>query len=213
MPRKRWHQTRLTSYPLEDHPGRTNIPATGDPLTERQHGDGFTRFGFQNIRGTSIDSGFEIATEIDTMLTLGTDIQGLSETNKPWTPSNRWKYDFMMDAVFNQAKTIYSSTPSDHQCKYQPGGNLLSITGDSVTRTTQMGNDKMGRFSWATMRGKRDEGILIISAYRVCQDANSRAGAFTAYQQQCTMLREAGHARPNPRKQILTTIQALIDIK
>jgi hypothetical protein len=106
MPRRRWHQTRLTTYSQEDHPGRTNIPATGDPLTERQHGDGFTRFGFQNIRGTSIDSGFEIATEIDTMLTLGTDIQGLSETNKPWTPTNRWKYDLMMDAVFNQAKTI-----------------------------------------------------------------------------------------------------------
>jgi hypothetical protein len=119
----------------------------------------------------------------------------------------------MMDAVFNQAKTIYSSTPSDPQCKYQPGGNLFSITGDCVTRTTQTGNDKMGRFSWATMRGKRDEGILIISAYRVCQDANSRAGAFTAYQQQYTMLREAGNARPKPRQQILTDIQTLIDIK
>jgi hypothetical protein len=63
------------------------------------------------------------------------------------------------------------------------------------------------------MRGKRDKGILIISAYRDCQGTNSRAGAFTAYQQQYTMLREAGHARPNPRQQILTNIQALIDSK
>jgi hypothetical protein len=156
MSRKRWHQTRLTTYSLEDHPGRTNIPATGNPLTERQHGDGFTRFGFQNIRGTSIDSGFEIATEIDTMLTLGTDIQGLSETNQQM--KIRLHDGCRMDAVFNQAKTIYSSTPSDHQCKYQPGGNLLSISGDFVTRTTQTGNDKFGRLSWATMRGKRDEG-------------------------------------------------------
>jgi hypothetical protein len=52
------------------------------------------------MQGTSIDIGFEIATEINPMLTLGTDIQGLSETNKPWTTTNRWKYDFMMDAVF-----------------------------------------------------------------------------------------------------------------
>ena len=147
------------------------------------------------------------------MLTLGTDIQGLSETNKPCTTTNRWKYNFMMDAVFNQAKTIYSLTPSDHQCKYQPGGNLLSITGDSITCTTQTGNDKLGRFSWATMRGKRDKGILIISAYRVCQDTNSQAGAFTAYQQQYTMLQEAGYARPNPCQQILLNIQALIDNK
>ncbi len=35
---------------------------------------------------------------------------------------------FMMGTVFNQAKTIYSSTPSDPQCKYQPGGNLLPTT-------------------------------------------------------------------------------------
>ena len=116
---------RLTNYPPENRPDCTNIPATGNPLKERQHRDGFTRFGFQNIQGTSIDSGFEIATEISTMLTLGTDILGLLETNKPWTTTNRWKYNFMMDAVFNQAKTIYSSTPPDHQCKYQPGGNLL----------------------------------------------------------------------------------------
>ena len=203
MPQKRWHQTRLTNYPPEHRPDRTNIPATCNPLKERQDGDGFTHFGYQNIQGTSIGSGFEIATEIDTMLTLGTDIQGLLETNKPWTTTNRWKYDFMMDAVFNQAKTIYSSTPSDHQCKYQPGGNYLSITGECVTRTTQTGNDKLGRFSWATMRGKHDKEILIISACRVCQDTNSQSGAFTAYQQQYTMLREAGHARPNPRQQIV----------
>jgi hypothetical protein len=213
MSRKIWHQTRLTNYSPEDRPDRTNIPATGDPQIERQYGDKFTRFSFQNIKGTSIDSGFEIATDIDTMLTLGTDTQGLSETNKPWTPTNRWKYDFMMDAVFNKAKTIYSSTPSDHQCKYQHGGNLLSITGDCISRTTQIGNNKLGRFSWAPMRGKCNEGILKISAYRVCQDTNSRAGAFAVYQQQYTLLREAGHARPNPRQQILTDIQALIDSK
>ena len=67
-----------TNYTPENRQNRTNIPAAGDPLIERQHGDGFTRFGFQNIRGASIDNGLGIATEIDTMLMLGTDIQGLS---------------------------------------------------------------------------------------------------------------------------------------
>ena len=58
---------------------------------------------------------------------------------------------------------------------------------------------------------------IISASYRVCQcqDTNSRAGAFTAYKQQYTMLRDeaAGHARPNPCQQILTDIQALIDSK
>jgi len=144
MPQKRWSQTRLTTYTPENCPNRTNIPAAWDPLIERQHRDGFTRVGFQHICGANMDNGLEIATEIDTMPMLSTDIQGLSETNKLWTPTNRWKYDFMMDAIFNQAKTIYSSTPSDPQCKYQLGGNLLSITGDCVTRTNHTGSNKMG---------------------------------------------------------------------
>jgi hypothetical protein len=60
------------------------------------------------------------------------------------------------------------------------------------------------------MRGKQDEGILIIVAYRVCQDHNSRAGAFGAYQQQYPALRAQGQRRPNPRQQILTDLENLI---
>ncbi len=71
----------------------------------------------------------------------------------------------------------------------------------------------MGRFAWAATKDKQDKRIIIISAYRVCQDTNSRAGAFTAYLQQYTMLREAGHARPSPHQQILIDIQALVDSK
>ncbi len=68
----------------------------------------------------------------------------------------------------------------------------------------------MGQFAWATMRGKQDEGLLIIVAYRVCQDHNSRAGAFTAYQQQYTALQAQGQQRPNPRQQILNDLEKLI---
>ncbi len=60
------------------------------------------------------------------------------------------------------------------------------------------------------MKGKQDKGILIIVAYRVCQDHNSRAGAFTAYQQQYTVLQSQGQQRPNPRQQILTDLEKLI---
>jgi hypothetical protein len=130
----------------------------------------------------------EIATEIDNMINIGTDIQGLSETNRPWTHTNKWKYNFMMEAVFQQSPTVYALSPTDRTNTYQPGGNLLSITRDNVGQINNTGKDIMGQFAWATMRGKRDKGILIIVAYRVCQDHNSRAGAFTAYQQQYTAL-------------------------
>jgi hypothetical protein len=155
----------------------------------------------------------EIATEIDNMINLGVDIQGLSETNRPWSQMNKWKYNFMMEQVFQQARTVYASSPTDRTTNYQPGGNLLSITRDNVGRIQQTGHNPMGRFAWTTMRGKRDEGLLVIVAYRVCQDHNSKAGALTAYQQQCTELRKQGQKRPNPRQQILTDLEKLIVTK
>ena len=147
------------------------------------------------------------------MINIGTDIQGLSEMNRPWTHTNKWKYDFMMELIFQQARTIYVSSPKDQLTKYQPGGSLLSITGYNVGRINKTGQDPMGQFAWSMMRGKHDEGILIIVAYRVCQDQNSKAGAFTAYQQQCTALHAQGLKKPNPRQQVLTNLAHLITTK
>jgi hypothetical protein len=152
----------------------------------------------------------EIATEIDNMISIGTDIQGLSETNRPWTHTNKWKYNFMMEAVFQQSRTVYTLSPTNRTNTFQPGGNLLPITRDNVGQINNIGKDIMGQFAWATMRGKQDEGLLIIVAYRVCQDHNSRAGAFTAYQQQYTALQAQGQQRPNPRQQILNDLEKLI---
>ena len=63
------------------------------------------------------------------------------------------------------------------------------------------------------MQRKQDKGILVIVAYRVCQDRNSKAGAFTAYQQQCTTLYSQGQKQPNPRQQIVLDLETLIATK
>ena len=60
------------------------------------------------------------------MINIGTDIQGLSETNRLWNHTNKWTYDFMMESVFQQARTVYALSPTERTTKYQPGGNLLS---------------------------------------------------------------------------------------
>ena len=122
-----------------------------------------------------------MATEIDVISTLGTNIQCMSETNKPWTEGNKWEYDFMVNAVFQNAKTVYSSARPDHRYQYMPGGNLLSINGSEAGRIKSTGSDDWGRFCWATLRGKRDEGVIFITAYRVCHESHDRPGVFTAY--------------------------------
>ena len=154
MTQRKWQQTKLNQYdpPPQNH--KTNISPAGDPLQEQQDNNGYTRFGFQNIKGSSINSGLEISTDIDYMINIGTDIQGLSETNRPWTHTNKWKYNFMMEAVFQQSRTVYALSPTDRTNTYQPGGNLLSITRDNAGQINNTGKDIMGQIIWATMRGK-----------------------------------------------------------
>lgn len=104
----RWRQTRLREFtPRAKETTHSNIARAGDPFADRRNGDGVYRIGFQNIRGTDIASGLEATDEIDAMLDLGIDAMGMSETNRPWTPGNKWKYDFMMSNIFGQYSTIW----------------------------------------------------------------------------------------------------------
>ena len=45
--------------------------------------------GYQHIRGTTLNSGLEIAEELGVMKELGIDTQGMSEINKPWSAGNK----------------------------------------------------------------------------------------------------------------------------
>ena len=191
----------------------TNIDPSGDPLRQKTPDDNFIRIAYQNIHGTSLGRDLNTPDEIDAMDELGIDIMGMSETNKPWTTANKSSYDMMMTTRFIQSITIYSSAPTTEiNQRYQPGGTLLTVNGPTVGRIANRGTDPMGRFCWLTLRGKRDEGVLIISAYRVCQTKHDIPGAFTAFQQQYTALLEDGHTNPDPRKQLLTDITDLIAV-
>ena len=118
-----------------------------------------------------------------------------------------------MESIFQQACTVYASSPTEQTTKYQHGGNLLSITHDNIDRVSNTGHNPMRQYDWATMQGKWDKGIFVIVAYRVCQDHNSKAGAFTAYLQQYTAIRAQGQKWPNPRQQILLDLETLITPK
>lgn len=212
MTRSTRYQTRLQEFATAP-PEIPNIPAYGDSIpyeVEETH----IRFAFQNIHGMSKSRGLESASEIHTMSEWNIDVMGMSETNRPWTASQKSEYDFMMASHFYSSRTLYTAAPSlAHDQTYQPGGNLLTINGRTTGRIYDSGTDSMGRFCWYALRGKRDEGVLIITAYRVCHKTGDDPGPFTAYQQQHTMMRAAGVANPNPRKQILKDIATLIQVK
>jgi len=203
------HQTRIDlEYTPQCFP---NLTPKGDAFL-RDKGDGILRIAFQNIHGATTRSGLSVPPEIDVLQEWNVDIMGMSETNCPWTASQKSTYDYMMNQCFRSSRTIYTSTPApDHTFSYLPGGNLLTINGRTTGRITSQGSDPLGRFCWYTLRGRRDEGILVMVAYRVCHEASHNPGAFTAYQQQYTGLRSNGYTNPNPRRQILEDMVNIIN--
>ena len=59
-----------------------NIDNVGDPTVQRRENDGIHSMGYQNICVTTMNSGLDIADELDTMREFGTT-RGVSEINKP----------------------------------------------------------------------------------------------------------------------------------
>ena len=72
-------------------------------------------------------------------------------------------------------------------------------------------SDRMGRFCWYTFQGKRDEGIIFITAYRACKDSN--LGPLKAYRAQYMTLRQEDVKKPNPRKDLISALTELIETK
>lgn len=159
--------------------------------------------------------GLEVSPDIDVTDELGIDIMGLQETKKPWTAANIRKYNQQAQIMWPQGvRNIFSSAPWKYDEKdYMAGGTMLSLHGRVLGRIVSTGSDKWGRFTWTTLRGSRDEGIVVINAYRTCHLKSDNPGPFTQYQMEYVGLRESGIKEPIPRFQILKDLTALIDEK
>ena len=108
-PRRKATQTTIDDWVGDEWVGEEckfkNIDPVGEPMVARREKDGIHRMGYQNIRGTTLNSGLEIPAELDVMKELGIDTQGMSEINKPWNADNKWKYEMMMDIMFRNSKS------------------------------------------------------------------------------------------------------------
>ena len=207
-----WIQTKLHNTTSTGNPLHPNIEASGDYISDKSTGS--IRLAFQNVRGTSTGHGLALPTEIEVIDHYGIDIMGMAETNRPWSLHQRATYDAFMTLRFHSSRTIYTAAPALSPLDtYQPGGNLLSINGHTTGRISGSGSDPWGRFCWYSLRGRRDEGVIVITAYRVCQEKHNNPGPLTAFQQQYTALRRNGVTNPNPRQQILMDICTLITEK
>ena len=209
MTRVPLYQRRINEAEFTGQNTIKNIEASGDELASKD--ENTLRIAFQNVHGATNFRGWEAPSEIEAMEELEIDIMGMAETNRPWLKQQKALYDAHMMKCFRTSRTIYTAAPAqDHQARYQPGGNLLTVNGEVTARIEGRGSDTLGRFCYYTFAGKRDEGVIVIVAYRVCQEVGSTAGPYTAFNQQYIALRDAGQREPNPRKQILNDLEKLI---
>jgi hypothetical protein len=95
-----------------------NIAPIGEPMIPRKEGAGICRQISHNIQGAHYND-FKATHKIEAIDELGSAMAGDQETNKPWTPANKHKYNMFMEEKFRQTRMVYSSGPADHACKYQ----------------------------------------------------------------------------------------------
>jgi hypothetical protein len=121
---------------------------------------------------------------------LGIDIFGMAETNIYWNQEKMAALSSLLQLVFGSGQ-IATSSSSTNGDGYLPGGTALIAQGCST-------GDRMGRFSYMELRGAEGCGVLIVSAYRVCQSRGTLAGPDTAFMQQIEALRAQGVHNPDP---------------
>jgi len=100
--------------------------------------------------------------------------------------------------------TVTSTTTSDipFTSHYKPGGTLCTAVGQWASHVADTGQDPhgLGRWSYILLRTRNERGLIIATAYRVCQNARGeQAGPITAYTQQRTLLRDT-YTTPHPQQ-------------
>ena len=201
-------------------PGTTRrygpVLPSGDELLTRTEDDGLFRYASNNIAGSKMGKyALTVALDIKTTKQLGIDAMALQETRRPWTPANRNQYDAQCRIMYPQGfRNVFSSPPWRYdESDYQAGGTLLSANRNIVGRIEKSGADEWGRICWMTLRGRRDEGVLLVSGYRTPHKKSDRPGPKTGFTIQWEGLRKLGVKEPDPRQRFLEDLSKLIEEK
>lgn len=193
-----------------------NILPSGDEIVNRMPNDNIFRVASNNIAGSKLGKyGLKVALDIKVTYDFGIDVMALQETKRPWNSPNRQAYEVQAKSMWPMGATsVFSSAPWRYDEEdYQAGGTLLMTHSNTIGRIVERGSDQWGRFSWMTLRGGRDEGILVVSAYRTPHRKNDKPGPFTAFTTQYESLRKLGVKDPDPRQRILDDLTRLIEEK
>ena len=204
---------RISSNP---HPTKTY----GHPI-QGSKGDNHMRILFQNIKGLShTNSQADYDYYLHQFRDLHIDVAGLAETN------TAWQHHFLRHAFSTSARyagdglsrTSYSSpSPSIDEISiaetFQAGGTLTTCIGPWTT--TLFGKDiqdptGLGRWSGLTIRGKHDNVLSILTAYRTCNGSRHTAPLGSVFHRETEFFRHGTSGESNPRQRFLTDMMEQI---
>jgi hypothetical protein len=137
-----------------------------------QRSEGCIRIALQNPNGIRLTHALDVLPEVMAMDELDIDILTMPESKLSQQGRTREVLQRQLNVNLGSARVLEASAPKikeNSRTDYQPGGVLMAIIGKTLGRKVQKYRDPMGRFVWVKLRGNRNEGVLLITAYRVCQ--------------------------------------------
>jgi hypothetical protein len=187
------------------------------------------RYAFQNINGfhhkdtaskVRNGEGFKIHRSV------GATVLGLAETNTEWNHNDGQGMKSIRKQVvgaYAHASCSFSTSRLKHTALYKPGGTMTAVCNPWNGHVVDQGSDnKLGNYSYCTLKGKGDTRLTFITAYRVgdiklknpvLNALDGSKDSMRAYTQQRQVLREEGKLELKPRDVCLAELAALIKKK
>ena len=136
------------------------------------------RIGCRNIGGFPNEElqseKFDVLREESAENGIGFDFQSFMEVNRRWNRVEEGKrFKDETRGWWNRASTTLSWLDDGGQGEFQYGGIATIMSHKLTSSRTEHREDKMGRWTWATLRGKNESHTTIISVYRLVKSGNA----------------------------------------
>ena len=210
-------QQKITLYAKKKYQAD---PGAGDMITA-QKSLGDIRVYLQNPNGVmGRDTKYDDRRALLSLREWGVDVISLPETNCNWNIEwmrRRWTTE--VRRVWRHSKVFFTSIdkPADPSVSFLPGGACLIVTGKWASRVCDHGSDRLGRWVWATLRGRSNERLTLVSLYRP-NPGSASSGPSTVWSQQKSRLSEfstidTSDREIDPRRQCLTDLDKWLNDK
>jgi hypothetical protein len=182
----------------------------GDPFTECD--DSTFRVWSQNANGLSIKDDYAAWHELcANLVSKNPSVIALSEPNIDFLQQDvRRNIEAVFKLHFGHVRLVTATTCVRAPTPWKPGGVLLAVLGKWAQQVTTTSRDDLGRWVAATLCGSEGKQVTIFSCYNVVKASIANVGPSTVFAQQYQLLRLAGNAQPNPRKQFADDLKHAI---